>query len=188
TGEVPFRGTPHMVVQQVLHDEPVPPRRLNDRVPRDLETVCLKAMAKEPGRRYETAAELRDDLHRWLAGESIRARPVSRPERVWRWCARNPLGAGLAAAVATLLLVVAVGATLAALTQRDLAQAAHQARVQAEEAASLEQVQRRRAEELLEQQYTDNAGRLLDDGGPYGALPGVVEWPRLAGGDPRRGA
>src|SRR5262245_18812626 len=108
TGEVPSRRTPTMVVQQVLHDDPVPPRRRNDRVPRDLETVCLKALAKEPGRRYATAAELRDDLHRWLAGEPIRARPVSRPERVWRWCARNPLGAGLAAAVATLLLVLAV--------------------------------------------------------------------------------
>ena len=73
TGEVPFRGTPHMVIRQVCEDEPRPPRRLNDRIPRDLETICLKAMAKEPAGRYPSARDLGDDLRRWLRGESIRA-------------------------------------------------------------------------------------------------------------------
>src|SRR5262249_26465477 len=58
TGELPFRGNARMVLRQVLEEEPLPPRRVNDQVPRDLETVCLKALAKEPGRRYATAADL----------------------------------------------------------------------------------------------------------------------------------
>jgi serine/threonine protein kinase len=99
TGERPFRGNRQMLLLQVLHDEPRPPRQLNDKAPRDLETVCLKAMAKAPGRRYATARELADDLRRFLRGEPIRARPVGRAERLWRWCRRNPLAAGLLLAV-----------------------------------------------------------------------------------------
>jgi serine/threonine protein kinase len=99
TGERPFRGNRQMLLLQVLHDEPRPPRQLNDKVPRDLETICLKAMAKAPARRYGTAGELADDLRRFLRGESIRARPVGRVERLWRWCRRNPLAAGLLLAV-----------------------------------------------------------------------------------------
>jgi serine/threonine protein kinase len=99
TGERPFRGTRQMLLLQVLHDEPRPPRHLNDKVPRDLETVCLKAMAKAPGRRYATAGELADDLRRFLRGEPIRARPVGRVERLWRWCRHNPVAAGLLLAV-----------------------------------------------------------------------------------------
>src|SRR5262249_13892873 len=68
TGELPFRGTARMVLQQILSEEPRPPRRLNDRVPRDLETITLKCLAKEPGRRYATAADLTADLRRHLNG------------------------------------------------------------------------------------------------------------------------
>jgi WD40 repeat protein/tRNA A-37 threonylcarbamoyl transferase component Bud32 len=114
TGELPFRGSSLVLLQQVLQDEPRPPRRINHKVPADLETICLKALAKVPGRRYGTARELADDLRRFLKGEPIRARPVGRAERLWRWCRRNPRLAGLTAAVATLLLAVAVGATLTA--------------------------------------------------------------------------
>ena len=91
TGELPFRGTTRMLLHQVLHDEPRPPRKLNDRIPRDLETICLKAMAKEPGRRYATAAELGEDLRRFLDDKPIKARPASAFERAWRWCRRNPV-------------------------------------------------------------------------------------------------
>jgi hypothetical protein len=106
TGELPFRGTKRMLLYQVLHDEPRPPRRLNDHIPLDLETVCLKAMAKEPGRRYASAAALADDLRHWLKGEPITARPVGRMERGWRWCRRNP---ALAAALAAVLLILSLG-------------------------------------------------------------------------------
>jgi serine/threonine protein kinase/tetratricopeptide (TPR) repeat protein len=105
TGEVPFRALPHLVLDRILNDEPLPPRRLNDRVPRDLETICLKAMAKEPHRRYATATDFAADLGRFLAGEPIRARPAGKVERFDRWCRRNPRVAGLSAA----LLLVLVG-------------------------------------------------------------------------------
>jgi serine/threonine protein kinase len=99
TGERPFRGNRQMLLHHLLHDEPRPPRQLNDKVPRELETVCLKAMSKAPARRYATAGELADDLRRWLRGEPIRARPIGRAERLWRWCRRNPVAVGLLLAV-----------------------------------------------------------------------------------------
>jgi WD40 repeat protein len=103
TGELPFRGNKRMLLHQVLHDDPRPPRSLNDRIPRDLETICLKAMAKEPGRRYAAAREIADDLRHWLNGEPILARPVGSAERVWRWCHRNPVVASQSAAVMLVL-------------------------------------------------------------------------------------
>src|SRR3974377_738936 len=100
-----------MLLLQVLQDEPRPPRRLNDKVPRDLETVCLKAMAKAPARRYGSAGDLAEDLRRcrcggagghWRAaprgsgrGEPIGARPAGWAERGGRWCLRNPVPASL---------------------------------------------------------------------------------------------
>ena len=104
TGELPFRGNQRMLLHQVLHDEPRAPHSLNDRIPRDLETICLKAMAKEPQRRYQTASAMADDLQRFLSGQPISARPVRRVERAWRWCRRNPLVAGLSAAVGIALV------------------------------------------------------------------------------------
>src|SRR5262249_4521785 len=94
-------------------DEPRPPRRLNDRIPRDLETITLKCMAKEPGRRYATAGEVAEEIRRHLKGEPILARPVGRLERSWRWSKRNPRGAGLLTLVAMLLTTVVVGSLLA---------------------------------------------------------------------------
>jgi serine/threonine protein kinase len=99
TRERPFRGNRRMLLLQVLEGEPRPPRQLNDKVPRDLETICLKAMAKAPARRYLSARELAEDLRRYLNGEPIRARPVGRVEHLGRWCRRNPVPAGLLIAV-----------------------------------------------------------------------------------------
>lgn len=90
TGEKPFRGNVRMLVHHVLHDEPPAPRRLNAAVPRDLETVCLKCLEKDPKRRYATGRELADDLNRYLKGEPVHARPISRMGRGWRWVKRNP--------------------------------------------------------------------------------------------------
>jgi WD40 repeat protein/tRNA A-37 threonylcarbamoyl transferase component Bud32 len=113
TGELPFRGNKAMLLHQVLHEEPQPPRRLNDKIPRDLETIALKAMAKEPARRYASAKALADDLRRWLASEPIQARPARTLERTWRWCRRHPAAALLA--VVSLAAVVALGVALTAL-------------------------------------------------------------------------
>jgi hypothetical protein len=99
TGERPFRGNRRMLLLQLLEDEPRPPRRLNDKIPRDLETICLKAMAKAPARRYATAQEMAEDLRRYLNGEPIRARPIGGVERLGRWCRRNPVAASLVLAV-----------------------------------------------------------------------------------------
>jgi eukaryotic-like serine/threonine-protein kinase len=106
TGEIPFRGAPHLVLRQVIEEDPLPPRRLSDRVPRDLETICLKAMAKEPARRYPSSSALAGDLRHWFNGEPIQARPVGLFERAYRWARRNPRVAGLAAA---LILVFTAG-------------------------------------------------------------------------------
>jgi hypothetical protein len=108
TGELPFRGNQRMLLHQVLNDEPRQPRSLNDRIPRDLETICLRAVQKTPARRYSSAAELAADLRRWLANEPILARPVGGLERAYGWCQRRPAVAGLSAA-----LVVVIFAALA---------------------------------------------------------------------------
>ncbi len=135
TGEAPFRGTARMVFQKILEEEPQAPRRLNDKIPRDLETVALKCLAKEPGRRYQSAADLAADLERFLTDRPILARPVGRAERAWRWARRNPRVALPSAVALLLLLSWFVGGPVALLyidRQRQVAVAATQVAVQRE--------------------------------------------------------
>ncbi len=133
SGSLPFRGSRRMLVRQVIHDEPIAPRRINDEVPRDLETITLKAMAKEPSHRYATAQEFADDLRRWARGEPIHARPAGRVERTWRWCRRNPVIASLWAAIAVLLLTMVATTSLWAWRERALRAVADTARQEAEQ-------------------------------------------------------
>jgi WD40 repeat protein/serine/threonine protein kinase len=123
TGERPFRGNIRMLLKQVVEDEPPPARKFNSHVPRDLETICGRCLEKEPGRRYPTTREFADDLQRFLAGKPVLARPISRPERLWRWCKRQPLVAA-ALTAAALLLVVTAGVSYTAY-RAELANARH---------------------------------------------------------------
>ena len=104
----------HALIRQVTQEEPRPLRQVDPTIPRDLETIVHTAIAKDPKDRYATAADLRDELERFLADRPIRSRPVSPPERYWRWCKRNPLLALASTAACVLMIAIAVVSTVAA--------------------------------------------------------------------------
>jgi len=132
TGRPPFKAATVMdTLMQVVMDEPVPPSQLQPKTPRDLETVCLKCLRKEPGQRYASAEALAEDLARFQAGLPVQARPVGALERGWRWCRRNPAVAALTAVV-TLTLVL--GAAVASFFAVQARQEATRANNKAEEA------------------------------------------------------
>ncbi len=113
TGRPPFRAASILdTLQQVRTEDPIPPSQFQPRLPRDLETICLKCLQKDPAKRYATAAALGEDLRRFLAGEPILARPVSRAEWLWRWCWRNPRVAALGGLVVILVVAWAATSTL----------------------------------------------------------------------------
>ena len=157
TGRVPFRAdTPLETLEQVRSQDPLPPTRLEPKLPRDLETICLKCLQKEPWERYASAALLADDMERFLAGEAIRARPIGPTERLAKWARRRPV-------IAALIVIVGVVAALgfAGVTwqwqraeklrhraeQNEEAAVAAQAKV--ERALQAEEAQRKRTEHLL---------------------------------------
>jgi WD40 repeat protein/serine/threonine protein kinase len=118
TGRPPFQAAnPMDTLMQVLSREPASPRALNEKVPPDLETICLKCLEKEPAKRYATAQELAEDLGRFLRGEPTLARPVGRFARGWRWCRRKPAIASLIASVALSLLIGTTVATFYAIQE-----------------------------------------------------------------------
>ncbi|MCA9211627.1 MAG: protein kinase [Planctomycetales bacterium] len=113
TAAPPFRAaTPFETIRQVLDVEPVPPRTVNPSVPQDLETICLKALQKDPSNRYASEKALADELDRFLEGRPILARPLGWPTRTVRWVRRNPVVAGWAAAAACLLVSTLVATTV----------------------------------------------------------------------------
>lgn len=110
TGRPPFQTASTVeTIKQVLETEPVALRRLNPAIPRDLETICLKCLRKEPAKRYATAAELANDLGNWLENKPIVARPVGPVERTWLWCKRRPTLVGMS----LLLIVLSAAGTFA---------------------------------------------------------------------------
>ena len=164
TGRPPFRGeTASETERQVLNHEPVSPSRLNPKVPRDLETICLKCLSKEPERRYASAAALADDLTRFREGRPIQARPVGWGERSWRWCRHNPAAAALLV-TALALVGLASGGGVWLVQQR----AWHDAEMRNVAGTTVDQAERlrigfhfREARELLEQ-----ARQRLEPAGP----------------------
>jgi serine/threonine protein kinase len=164
TGRPPFRGdSKTQTLRGVLMDEPTPPRRLRPEVPRDLETICLKCLHKEPARRYGSAAALADDLRRFLNDEPIRARPLSRIERLRKWVRGRPTMTVLVALSFLLVGVLLVGwLKLASLGQAHDASQASAARQREQRQKILRQKERH----LRQYRYADDialAGRHWDN-------------------------
>jgi tetratricopeptide (TPR) repeat protein/tRNA A-37 threonylcarbamoyl transferase component Bud32/ribosomal protein S27E len=127
TGECPFRGNARMLIHQVIYDEPPSPRKLNGHVSKDLETITLKCLEKEPAMRYQTAHGVAAELRRYLTGEPIHARPIGRISKAWRWSKRRPA----AAALGLLILALAIGGPMVAVRQSQLVRGERIARKQA---------------------------------------------------------
>ena len=119
TGERPFRGDPRQLLQSVIHDEPPRPRSLQQGIPKDLETICLKCLEKSRERRYRSMSHLAADLQRWLRDEPIQARPIGLPERFRRWCRTSPMVAALLLTTLVMSLLTALGAASIAAMRRD---------------------------------------------------------------------
>jgi len=155
TGELPFRGTPAMVLRQIVAEEPRRPRSLNDHVPRDLETIVLKAMEKNPASRYPSAKEMALDLDRWQRGEPIEARPIGPGGRLLRLCRRRPVASLLSAMLIAVTVLGFAGILWQwqrAEAQRAVAQrqrqAAQQQRARAAQEGARAEQQRQLAEQL----------------------------------------
>jgi tetratricopeptide (TPR) repeat protein len=152
TGRPPFRGATLLeTLEQVRSAEPVGPRRLQPSVPRDLETICLKCLDKDPRKRYASATELADDLRRFLASEPIKARPATRGERAWKWARRRPAVAALSAALVITLVAGFAGITAKYLEAENLRQKAEAARKEADAKARSEKEARVAAEQAKDQ-------------------------------------
>ncbi|HMF16434.1 MAG TPA: protein kinase [Gemmataceae bacterium] len=154
-GQRPFAGSPESVMFHTVHTEPTPPRAIKPAVPRDLETICLKAMAKSPEDRYPNCQALADDLRRWSEGEPIQARRLGLVERVSRWCRREP---ALVTAGSIVLLCLAAVALIAWLSWINVAAAAERESAARIEAERLNQ----RVKELLRAGRLDEVFAYLD--------------------------
>jgi hypothetical protein len=149
TGRPPFKAATSMeTVYQVLHEEPAPPSRLQPKLPRDLETICLKCLEKAPGQRYATAQALAEDLRRFLDNEPITARPAGTMERAWKWARRRPTTAALLGLAAVLAVGLTGGSWWYSQQERDRAEREAGLRQTADSAT---QEARARAVELAQQ-------------------------------------
>lgn len=160
TGERPYRGSAHAIMQQKMNEDPAPLRTLRPSVALDLETICLKCLQRAPARRYETAMEFIDELDRYQNGEPILARPVSNVEYAWRWCKRNRAVASLLTLLFLSLSIGLAGTTFYWLQARDYL---HQAEAETEKTQrSLYASRMTLAADLLSQGEIEAAGQMLD--------------------------
>src|SRR5262249_4940372 len=146
----PFKGATALdTLDQVRRQEPVPPSRLQPKLPRDLETVCLKCLRKDPAQRYASALKLAQDLRRFLDGRPILAKPVGRLGRVWKWARREPREAILAAASLIMVVVIVVGSVVWGVREMVLRKAAEDQRQRAEDQWQRAEDQRQRADRAV---------------------------------------
>jgi eukaryotic-like serine/threonine-protein kinase len=172
TGRPPLRGSGVMdTVLQVLDRDPDDPRQVNPKADRDLGVIALKCLAKEPAKRYESAAALADDLDRWRRGLPIQARPVGPRERLVKWARRHPAPAALSAALVLLVVVALAAITRLYLRSENFRQDAEH--------------ERDRARGRLARQYAEKAGTLADQGNPLLGLPWLVEALKTTDGTPQ---
>ena len=165
TGRPPFRAaTAAETLQQVISQEPAPPSRLNDKVPRDLDTICLKCLHKEPARRYPSARDLSEDFRRFLEGKPIRARPVGAVERAVKWARRRPTAVLLLAAL--LVMVGAAAGTGIWLRQQEDERRAAKEQRQGQAREALETALRR-AGDLMREERWKEALVVLEDASPH---------------------
>jgi WD40 repeat protein/serine/threonine protein kinase len=162
TGERPFRGSARMLLHQIIHDDAPSPRKLAGTTPRDMETICLKCLEKDPERRYPTARAMADDLRRSLNQEPILARPVARMERAWRWCERNPVVSTLTATVAILLVAGTAISSYFALVANERAKVANDKTVEAQRQQQRASEEAERNRRLLYVSDMQLAGRAWD--------------------------
>jgi WD40 repeat protein/Flp pilus assembly protein TadD len=159
TGRAPFEGdSVQETLEQVRNSAPSAPSKINPRVPRDLETICLKCLEKDPGRRYVSADGLASDLKQWLAGEPIAARPVGNAARFWMWCRRRPVIAGLTGAVVVAVVGGLIWTSLGWLTALE---------AQAKEREQTELAGQRLYDarmNLVQQHWEDSNGPLVQQG------------------------
>ena len=120
TRERPFAGSTERLVERIVSEDASSPRRLNPGIPRDLESICLKCLEKNPERRYQSAAELRDDLQRFLSGEPVLAHPITSVHRLWRLFRRRPAVTAVSFLAACLLLLLSIAGPIAAISQNKL--------------------------------------------------------------------
>ncbi len=144
------------LIERVKNEEPARPRSIDGRIPRDLETIVLKAIEKDPKERYPSAEAMGEDLGRFLADEPIRARQVGAPERSWRWARRNPVIAILCGVLTAVLIATTVGAMIAATYFRSLAGRESLAHKKSQEA----QKEAEGAKALAQRQAEENRRRL----------------------------
>jgi serine/threonine protein kinase len=188
TGDVPFRGTARMTMMQVAHEEPKPPRSYNDLIPIDLQTICLRAMSKDPAKRFPSAKQLEAELERYLNGQPIESRPIGRIERAWRWAKRNVAISALVGTVGVLLTLLASISTFAAVRFSILNQRATQSAADADQ-------QRNAAFQTLEQLVFELQKRFdsedidideVQQNTLHIALRGMEKMTRMAGSTPQQ--
>ena len=175
TGRPPFQAETQLdTIMQVIGEEPIAPRRLNSTVPVDLETITLKCLQKDIGRRYDSAEALAEDLRRFAAREPIQARPVSLAERGWKWARRRPAIAGLIGVSMVALLILIVGGLWVNASLKREKDDAQRARQEAE-ASEAEATKGRREAESAREWISQSLARVMQDQPPNEAVPWLAD-------------